>query len=160
MRIGEIAVIGTGIDDKKRFIKSVCDEIVVETESLIFGRMTVNDELVVHLYGLDFWTQDTNLSWDLVAKKLLGYVALFTWNNSESYSKLKSSIDVLSDLYRIPVVVAAVLQNGHPSISPDLLDVDFNLAEQEQFTFCDLSLPESIKHVLSTLVNSIIQNYS
>jgi signal recognition particle receptor subunit beta len=160
MRIGEIAVIGTGVDHKKRFVKSVCDEIVVETQSLIFGRMAVNDELVVHLYGLDFWTQDTNLSWDLVAKKLLGYVALFTWNNRDSYAKLKSSIDALSDLYRIPVVVAAILQNGQPPIPHELLDVDFNLAEQEQFTFCDISQPDSIKHVLSTLVDSIIQNYS
>ena len=160
MRIGEIAVVGTGKEEKKSFIKSVCEEIVVETDSLIFGTLPINSELIVHLYGLDFLEQEFSPTWDLVAKKLLGYVVLFNWDSPDAYAKLKSGIDSLTARYRIPLVVAAVLQNGQSPIPNELLNVDFNLADQEQFTFCNIAKPESVKQVLVILINSIIQKYN
>ncbi|MFQ5751279.1 MAG: hypothetical protein ACE5HI_04715 [bacterium] len=156
MRIGEIAIVGTGKECNQKFINAVCDEIVIQTDSLIFGRLQINDQLVIHLYGLELTEEDLNPSWDLVSKKLLGYVILYNWNHPDSSAAVKSTIDSLSTRYNVPLVIAAVLQNGQSPVPKQLLDVDLDLTEHGQFTFCKLSDPESVKHVLIMLINSVI----
>ena len=83
MRIGEIAIVGPGILPKQQFIKAVCDEIVVENNELVFGRLQINEQLVIHLYGLEFTDTEIKPSLDLVSKKLLGYVFLFDWGSHD-----------------------------------------------------------------------------
>lgn len=156
MRIGEIAVVGPGIVPKKEFIKAVCDEVEVETENLIFGRLQINEQLSLHLYGLEFSEKDIKPSLDLVSKKLLGYVVLFNWDSSDSYSEVISTIDALTSRYNLPVVVAANLQNGITEIPSQIVNVDFDISAKGQFTFCKLSDPDSVRNVLVMLINSII----
>lgn len=156
MRIGEIAVVGPGFHNKVEFIKMVCDEVVVKTDKLIFGRLQINEQLLIHLYGLDLSDNRINPAWDLVSKKLLGYVVLFNWNNPDSYSTAKSTIDTLSSRYKVPIVIAANLRNGESEIPPQLINIDLNLAEHAELTFCRLTDPASIRNVLVILINSVI----
>lgn len=156
MRIGEIAVLGPGLNNKYEFIKVICDEVVVKTDKLIFGRLQINEQLIIHLYGLNLDAQKVNPAWDLVSKKLLGYVVLFNWNNPDSYSDAKSIVDTLAARYKIPIVIAANLQNGKSDIPPQLVNAELNLSSQAELMFCRLSDPASIKHVLVTLINSVI----
>lgn len=156
MRIGEIAVLGPGLNNKYEFIKVICDEVVVKTDKLIFGRLQINEQLIIHLYGLNLDAQKVNPAWDLVSKKLLGYVVLFNWNNPDSYSDAKSIVDTLAARYKIPIVIAANLQNGKSDIPPQLVNAELNLSPQAELMFCRLSDPASIKHVLVTLINSVI----
>jgi len=156
MRIGEIAVVGPGFQNKYDFIRSICDEVVVKTDKLIFGRLQVNEQLIIHLYGLNLDAQNVNPAWDLVSKKLLGYVVLFNWNKPDSYSDAKSIIDTLAARYKVPIVIAANLQNGKSEIPPQLLNADLELSQQAQLMFCRLSEPASVRHVLVTLINSVI----
>lgn len=157
MRIGEIAIVGPGTRFKHEFIKAVCDEIVVQTEEFIFGRLKINSQLVVHLYGLDYSDKEIKPSWDLVSKKLLGYVVLFDWDNPDSHPKVKEIVDSLTSRYNIPVVLAANVQNSIKQIPVQLLNVDFSISECSEFTFCKISDPESAKNVLVILLNSVIE---
>ncbi|MFQ5822634.1 MAG: hypothetical protein ACE5JB_01100 [bacterium] len=156
MRIGEIAILGPAKKIKQDFIKAVCDEIVIQTDKLIFGRLLIDNQLVVHLYGLEISEKELSFAWDLVSKKLLGYVVLFNWNNSESLSSVKSIIDFMTSRYNIPLVIAANLEKDSEPIPEEFIDVDFHISEQSQFTFCRLSKPESVKKVLIILINSVI----
>ncbi|MFQ5674688.1 MAG: hypothetical protein ACE5G1_02225 [bacterium] len=155
MRIGEIAIVGPGTIAKHEFIRAVCDEIEIQTEDLIFGRLQINEQLSLHLYGLDI-TKDIKPSIDLVSKKLLGYVVLFNWTNPESYSEVVSTVESLTSRYRLPVVVAANLQNGVQEIPSQMLNIDINLSADGQFTFCRLSDPASVRNVLIMLINFVI----
>ncbi len=157
MRIGEIAILGPDWKMKQLFIKAVCDEIVLQTDTLVFGRLVINNELVVHLYGVDLSEKNLNFAWDLVAKKLLGYVVLFDWNRPDSLSAVKSTVDLLKSRYNIPVVIAANLEQGTNSIPEKLLEVKFDMSDQSQFTFYRLSEPGSVRNVLIILINSIIE---
>ncbi|MFQ5602595.1 MAG: hypothetical protein ACE5HS_04945 [bacterium] len=156
MRIGEIAIVGPGKESKQEFIEAVCDEIDVITDNLIFGRLQINDQLVIHLYGLELTDRELNPSWDLVSKKLLGYVVLFNWNESESYSDVKATIDSLVSRYKIPFVVAGILQNKQKMVPDKFMHVELNLAEHVQLTFCKVSDPKSVRQVLIMLINSVI----
>ena len=156
MRIGEIAIVGPGIHPKQEFIKAICDEIVIENDELVFGRLQINEQLVIHLYGLEFTDKEIKPSLDLVSKKLLGYVFLFNWGSQASYSEVVSTIDSLTSRYNLPLVIAANLQNGSTEIPSQMLDVDFNISSEGQFTFCKLSDSESVKNVLVMLINSVI----
>lgn len=156
MRIGEIAIVGPGRQPKYEFIKTVCDEIVVGTDDLVFGTLKINEQLVVHLYGMAIGDKDIRPSLDLVSKKLLGYVFLFNWSSQESYSQVISTIDSLTSRYNLPVVIAANLKNGSPDIPEQMLNVDFTVSPEGQFTFCRVSDPESVRNVLVMLINSVI----
>lgn len=156
MRIGEIAILGPDIKSNQLFVKAVCDEIVLQTESLIFGRLIINNQLAVHLYGLDLSEKDFSFAWDLVSKKLLGYVVLFNWNSPDSLSSVKSIVDFLNSRYNVPLVVAANIKQGSSPIPEELLNIEFDMSEQNQFTFCRLSEPKSARNVLIILINSII----
>ncbi len=158
MRIGEIAIVGPGLETKKKFIKAICEEIVIETESLIFGRLQINNQLVIHLYGLDWSEKQLHHAWDLVSQKLLGYVVLFNWNHADSYTSARSIVDNLTARYTVPVVIAATLQNGQAPVPEEFLNAEFNLTQQSQFTFCKLSEPESVRNVLIKLINSAIEH--
>ncbi|MFQ5639769.1 MAG: hypothetical protein ACE5IR_17425 [bacterium] len=157
MRIGEIAIVGPDLDSKKKFISAVCDEIVIETKSLIFGRLQINDQLLLHLYGAEIPEKESNPAWELVSRKLLGYIILFNWNSSESYSSATSTIDSLTDKYNLPLVIAADIKNGQTPVPNELLNAQMSLTEQGQFTFCKLSDPESAKKVLIMLINSVLE---
>ena len=156
MRIGEIAIVGAGILPKQQFIKAVCNEIVVENDDFLFGRLQINEQLVIHLYGLEFSDKEIKPSLDLVSKKLLGYVFLFEWGSQDSYSEVVSTIDSLTSRYKLPLVIAANLQNGSTGIPSQMLNVDFDISSDDQFTFCKLSDPESVRNVLVMLINLVI----
>lgn len=159
MRISEIAIFSPGLETNRRFVKAVCDEVVLETESMVFGRLQINNQLVLHLYGLKLADGQPNPSWDLVSKKLLGYVVLFNWNQAESLAAIKPLVDALSARYDVPMVVAATLQNGQHAIPEQIINVDFGLAKQNEFTFCKLSDAASIKKVLISLIDQVINDY-
>jgi len=156
MRIGEVALVGQGGHAKGEFIDAVCDEIVVENEHLIFGRLQINSQLVLHLYGLDHRDGDSNPSWDLVSKKLLGYVVLFDWSSAQSFEDIKTTIDMLISRYPLPIIVAANLANSLNALPAAVTDADFNISRKTHFKFCNTAKPASVRRVLVTLIDSVI----
>jgi len=157
MRIGEIAIVGPSQKAKTEFIKTACKEILVDSEELIYGSVKVNDQLVLHLYGLDGPDQETNPFWDLVSQKLLGYVILFDWDDPNGFPLVRETIDSITGRYRIPLVVAANIAHLPSSIPASFINTDLNLAEQSQFTFCNISESQSVNNVLVTLIDSLIE---
>ncbi|MFQ5650769.1 MAG: hypothetical protein ACE5IY_12570 [bacterium] len=160
MRIGEIAIVSPAYQVRRQFIQAASDELVIQTEKLMFGRVKINDQLILHLYGLDYQDGDNNPSWDLVSKKLLGYVILYSWNKPATLDSIKDTVDLLLARYRIPVVVAAAM-DGSPESAPSvLLNIDFNIAQNSEFTFCNTADRESVRKVLVVLIDSVIAGFT
>lgn len=156
MRIGEIAIVGPSNRTKAEFIKSACDELVFDTEKLIFGRLPINDQLMLHLYGLDYRDSDNNPSWDLVSRKLLGYVVLFDWKDQNALNEVKEAVDMLNARYQIPVIIAANVGDEEGAIPASVMNVDFKLSHQSDFTFCNTNADESVRQALVLLVDRVI----
>ena len=158
MRIAEIAVVSPDLEVRKKFISAICEETPLETDRLLFGRLQINDQLVLHLYGLDYFEKDVSPTWDLVARKLLGYVVLFEWNREASFDAASRTVDLLSSKYNLPIVIAATLPSASSELPESLLTAELALSDKGQFTFCQLSDPQSIKRVLITLVNTVMEH--
>lgn len=160
MRIGEIAIIGPDNDIKKRFIEAVCQQIEVSNEQLTFGRMPIDEQLVLHLYGISLQKNQTKVLWDLLVRKMLGYVILFSWESPQSFDLIKPTVDELTSRYEASLVVAANVDNGSLPVPQTLINEGIAITTDARLTFCDVSKPESIRRVLLTLVNLLIDKTS
>ncbi len=156
MRIGEIAIIGPEKNIQKRFIESVCRQVEVSNEQLTFGRLPIDEQITLHLYGIPVEKDDSKVSWDLLAKKILGYVVLFSWENLQSLDQVKTTIDELTSRYEANLVVAANLDNGELSAHKTLLDEGIEITNEAKLIFCNVSNEESVRRVLLTLINLVI----
>jgi len=157
MRIGEMAVVGTTTNAKVAFIEAVCDEVEVQNDALTFGRILVNDQLVLHLYGVDYVEEDVRPAWDLVSKKLLGYVVLFDWNGQEGLASANGIIDSIARRYNVPIVVVGNVADTASDVPSQLVDVELSLSDQCRFVLCDVTNPASVKNALIILVNSVLE---
>ncbi len=156
MRIAEIAVIGSGRNLRDTFIQAVCQKLELTNDNVTFGRLPINDQLVLHLYGLASQPNGQTPAWDLIAKKMLGYVVLFSWQDAESLERLKPIIDFLASRYETPLVVAAHLAGKPQPVPPALFDNGIALTASGKFTFCDVRNPSSARKTLATLIDSLI----
>ena len=91
MRIGEVLVISPPGSLNQSFINAVCQKLEHQDNDVNFGRLPINDELALHLYGLPMKQMDNPAAWDLISPKMLGYILLFDWNQSESARRLNTS---------------------------------------------------------------------
>jgi hypothetical protein len=156
MRIGEIAVIGPDNDIRKRFIEAVCGKVDISNDQLTFGRMPIDEQITLHLYGISVEKSNSKMSWDLLARKMLGYVVLFSWENPQSFDLVKPTLDELTTRYDSTLVVAANVNNGGFSAHKTLIDEGIAITTDAKLVFCDVSKSESVRQVLLTLVNLLI----
>lgn len=156
MRIGEIAIVGPGAHAREEFIRTVSDEIPLLTEDMVFGRLQINKQLMLHLYGVDYSDQ-MPFSWDLISNKLLGYIVLFPWEQPDTYPSVLQMVDTLTSRYRIPIVIAANLSDNLNVMPAQVLKASFNLSDCGEFTFCTASEASSARHVLAVLIDAVIE---
>lgn len=157
MRIAEIAVIAPQAEERKKFIATICSQIDVAGEHLAVGRMVINDQLVLHLYGLAIQPESSNLSWELLDRKLLGYIVLFSWNDKTSLESIKLSLDQISERSEAALVVAANVGAAEPAALQALRDKSLFVNQQGKFTFYKEDEAGSAKQVLLTLIDLLIE---
>ena len=156
MRIAEIAIIGANSEEKRLFIQSLCSKLELDTEHITFGRFPINDQLVLHLYGIVILPNAPPIAWDLISKKMLGYVVLYSWNDTEAFEQLKPVLDHLTSRSYAPLVVAANTPNGHQPVPQQIYEGGVSLTTEGKFMFCDVRKPASVRKILVALVDSLI----
>jgi signal recognition particle receptor subunit beta len=157
MRIGEITVLSTGQEEKKLFIQSVCQKLELVNENIAFGRLPINDQLVLHLYGVALQAE---MAWDLLAQKCLGYIVLFPWQDAASFERLKPALDLLAARYEATMVVAAHVSSGTAPVPPALYESGIAVTAEGKFMFCDLRQPAGARKILLALIESLIEKVS
>jgi signal recognition particle receptor subunit beta len=156
MRIAEIAVIGAGHKERDVFIQSVCQKLELTNDNVTFGRLHINDQLVLHLYGIAAQPNGQAPAWDLIARKMLGYIVLFPWQNAEAFERLKPIVDYLSSRYDAPIVVAAHISGARQPVPPALSEEGIALTSEGKLTFCDVRNPASARKILVMLIDSLL----
>ncbi len=157
MRIAEIAVIAPRAEEGKKFIAAICSQLEVASEHLVVGRSIINDQLVLHLYGLAIPPESKNLSWDLLDRKLLGYIVLFSWNDEASLESIKRSLDQITARPEAVLVVAANVSAAEPPALQALGDKSLFVNQQGKFIFYKEDEAGSAKQVLLTLIDLLIE---
>jgi signal recognition particle receptor subunit beta len=143
MKIGEIAVITPNSKTSENFIKSICKKIDIRNGVVSFGRFNANDQLGLHIYGISLDNKEKKLSWDLISRKMLGYIVIFDWEDQISLETIKPILDKLSDNLPTPVIVVANVKNiNQAPIPPIFFFPDgIHISENFRFSFVQANRP-------------------
>lgn len=143
-----LSELGAGVDD----LTGLADKTTT-TVALDFGRITINPELILYLFGTPgqerFW-----FMWDELAYEALGAVVLADTRKLETCF---ASVDFF-ERRRIPFTVGVNCFDGAPRYDTeevrDALDIDASVP----VVLCDARSPQSGKQVLITLLEYLIRS--
>lgn len=156
LRIGEIVVLGPPEVEKGEFISAICEE-VDKNDDIVLGRLQVNDQLILHIYGLDVGADVNNFAWDLVAQKMIGYIVLYNWYDANSLERAKSLVDHLHSEWEAPCIIAADVGETEYPIAKKIFKRGISLSPNTQFTFYRIVDPASVRRIFLTLLDTIIE---
>jgi len=158
MKIGEIAIISHSSRQRDNFIRSICRKIDLENELVSFGRFEINDQLGLHFYGISIDKQDSDLSWDLISRKMLGYVVIFDWEDLISLESVKPIVNGFAETLRAPfVIVGNVPDMSKPPIPKIFFqDKGIHLSPNFRFTFGQVDQPECARKILTLLIDMLL----
>ena len=75
------------------------------TVAMDFGRLTVADDLVLHLFGTP-GQRRFDFMWEILAEGMLGFVVLVDDSRLESFDDAQAIVDFFRDVAEVPYVVA------------------------------------------------------
>ena len=117
------------------------------TVAMDFGRITIDDDLVLYLFGTPgqerFW-----FLWDELARGALGAVVLA---DTRRLADCFPAVDYF-EYHRLPFMIAVNCFDGAPRYHPDAIREAIDLSPQVPIVLCDARQRTSSRDVLITLV--------
>ncbi len=152
--ISEIAVVSTErqISDFTRTVKSST------TVAMDFGRITVDDDLVLYLFGTP-GQKRFDFMWEILAEGMLGFIVLIDSTRSETFREAKQIIDIFRSYSDTPFVVAANKQDLEDAWPPEDIRIVLELEPWVKVLPCVAKDKESVKTVLLELLYTILESY-
>jgi signal recognition particle receptor subunit beta len=151
--ISEIDVVTT-----ERGISSEAERAVKEstTVAMDFGRITVDDDLVLYLFGTP-GQRRFDFMWEILAEGMLGFVVMVDSTKPETFREAKSILETFRAYAPTPYVVAANKQDMPDAWNTDDLRIALRIEEGIKLLPCVASNKESVKSVLLELLYSILE---
>lgn len=172
MQTVKMVVTGPYSAGKTEFIRSVSEIDVVTTERKIssdaervkdettvamdFGRITVDDELVLYLFGTP-GQRRFDFMWEILSEGMLGFVVLVDSVRPETFREAKHILEVFRGYSATPYVVAANKQDLPDAWSPEDLRIALKIYKDTKVLSCVARDKESVKKVLLELLYSILE---
>ncbi len=148
--ISEITVLSTerDITDHTRSRK------VETTVAMDFGRITIDPDLVIHLFGTP--GQDRfDFMWEILGAGMLGYILLIDFSRPDSLTEAGGILAAFRRMARTPFVVALNRTAGMDPAEEDRVRAALELDEDTPVVPCDATDRESVKSVLLALLYSV-----
>ena len=150
--ISEIEVVAT-----ERKISSESERIKEETTvAMDFGRITVDEELVLYLFGTP-GQKRFDFMWEILSEGMLGFVVLIDSARPETFREAKRILEVFSGYAPTPYVVAANKQDHEDAWSPGDLRIALKIDRKIKVLPLVATDKESVKVVLLELLYSILE---
>jgi small GTP-binding protein len=172
MQTFKMVVTGPFSAGKTQFVQSISEIDVVETERKItraeerikdqttvamdFGRITVDEELVLYLFGTP-GQRRFDFMWEVLSEGMLGFVVLLDSTRSETFREARSILDTFRSYAPVPYVVAANKQDLEDAWSPEDLRIALRIPREVKVLPCVATDRESVKCVLLELLYSILE---
>ncbi len=171
MQTVKIVVTGPFSAGKTEFIRSVSEIDVVSTERKItsdaervkerttvamdFGRITVDDELVLYLFGTP-GQKRFDFMWEILSEGMLGFVVMVDSTRPETFREARSILETFRAYAPTPYVVAANKQDCVDAWDLDDMRLALRLDPEIKFLPCIASQKDLVKKVLLELLYSIL----
>lgn len=173
MQAVKMVVTGPFSAGKTSFIGSVSEIDVVRTERRItnaaervketttvamdFGRITVDQDLVLYLFGTP-GQRRFDFMWEILSEGMLGFVVLVDSTKPETFREAKRILETFQTYASTPFVVAANKQDHEDAWSPEDLRIILRLDQSVKILPCVSLHKESVKNVLLELLYSILEH--
>lgn len=172
MQTVKIVVTGPFNAGKTEFIKSVSEIDVVATERKIssdversvketttvamdFGRITVDDDLVLYLFGTP-GQKRFDFMWEILSEGMLGFIVMVDSARPETFKEARRILETFHAYAPTPYVVAANKQDCDEAWSVEDMRVTLRLDPSVKFLPCVATRKDDVKAVLLELLYSIL----
>ncbi|MBK8023377.1 MAG: ATP/GTP-binding protein [Chloroflexi bacterium] len=169
----KMVITGPFSSGKTEFIRSISEIDVVTTErgissdterqvkdyttvAMDFGRITVDDDLVLYLFGTP-GQRRFDFMWEILAEGMLGFVVMVDSTKPETFREAKSILETFKAYAPTPYVVAANKQDLQDAWNIDDLRIALRIEEGIKLLPCVASEKDSVKEVLLELLYSILE---
>lgn len=172
MQTVKMVVTGPFNAGKTEFIKTVSEIDVVSTEREIsqeaeriketttvamdFGRITVDDDLVLYLFGTP-GQKRFDFMWEILSEGMLGFIVLVDSARPETFREARGILHTFRAYAPTPYVVAANKQDMSDAWTVDDLRIALKLDSNVKLLPSVASDKESVKKVLLELLYSILE---
>jgi len=149
--ISEITVLSTerGISDDTRSRKAET------TVAMDFGRITIDRELVLYLFGTP-GQERFDFMWEILGEGMLGYVLLVDASRPETLGEAEHILDAFRRMARVPFVVALNRTDEGGSLGEDDVRSALDLEPHVPVVACNATDKDSVKDVLLALLYSVL----
>lgn len=149
--ISEIEVVSTErrTTDDARFLKQET------TVAMDFGRITVANDLVLHLFGTP-GQKRFDFMWEILSEGTLGLIVLVDSTRPETFRETLRILEFFTSYRDSPYVVVANKQDHENAWSPEELQVALRLPPETKVLPCVATDRESVKTVLLELLHLIL----
>jgi len=172
MQTVKMVVTGPFNSGKTEFIRSVSEIDVVSTERRItsvaeksikdsttvamdFGRITVDDDLVLYLFGTP-GQKRFDFMWEILSEGMLGFIVMVDSTRPETFREARSILQTFRAYAPTPYVVAANKQDKPGAWEPDDMRHALRLDPKIKFLPCIAPDRNSVKGVLLELLYGIL----
>lgn len=172
MQTVKMVVTGPFSAGKTEFIQSISEIDVIATEKKIsrqeerikdqttvamdFGRITVDDELVLYLFGTP-GQRRFDFMWEILSEGMLGFVVLLDSVRPETFREARSILETFRSYAPVPYVVAANKQDLEDAWQPEDLRIALRIPAEIKVLPCVATDRENVKRVLLELLYSILE---
>lgn len=171
MQTVKMVVTGPFSSGKTEFIQTISEIDVVATERKIssraerikdkttvamdFGRITVDEELVLYLFGTP-GQRRFDFMWEVLSEGMLGFVVLLDSVRPETFREAREILDTFRSYAPVPYIVAANKQDMEDAWDPEDLRIALRIPKSTKMVPCVATDRESVKQVLLELLYSIL----
>ncbi len=168
----KMVITGPFNSGKTAFVQSISEIDVVSTERAIsseaervketttvamdFGRITVDDDLVLYLFGTP-GQRRFDFMWEILSEGMLGFVVLVDSARPETFREAKSILETFRAYAPTPYVVAANKQDMTDAWEIDDLRIALRLQSGIKMLPCVATDKESVKNILLELLYGILE---
>jgi small GTP-binding protein len=171
MQTVKMVVTGPFNAGKTEFIRSVSEIDVVSTEKRIsdrgervkdsttvamdFGRITVDEDLVLYLFGTP-GQRRFDFMWEILSEGMLGFIVMVDSSRPETFREARSILETFHAYAPTPYVVAANKQDMEDAWEVDDLRIALRLAPDVKLLACTATDKKKVKTVLLELLYAIL----
>jgi len=171
MQTVKMVVTGPFNAGKTEFIRSVSEIDVVSTERKIsteservketttvamdFGRITVDEELVLYLFGTP-GQRRFDFMWEILSEGMLGFIVMVDSTRPETFREARNIMTTFKAYAPTPYVVTANKQDQEDAWDLNDIRIALRLAPNIKLLECVATNKEKVKNVLLELLYSIL----
>lgn len=166
----KVVVTGPYNAGKTTFIRTISEITVLSTERRVtnptatgeettvamdFGRITIDDDVVLYLFGTP-GQERFSFMWETLSEGMLGFIILIDIAGSESVENAANMLEFFQGLSDVPYVVALNRADGNENVVADVRG-RLQIPEAVKVLGCDALDKESVKSVLLGLLYDILE---